>query len=195
MNKDCNICVLGGGWSNERDFTKKFNRSLQNSLENKHNVILFDIKRDSYDDLKSFLLNHSIDLVFNLVHGEGGEDGKIQNYLDNINIKYCGSDSHSSYLSFNKLKTKEIWKEHNLITPDFEVYSGQSYKALAKSYGNTFFIKDTCSGSSNNIFQIKNNDDFINFIQKKNNREFMIEKKFLQMNIRLQFLIIKFFQL
>ena len=178
MNKDYNICVLGGGWSNEREISLKSSSEVYRTLmENKHNVFLLDIKRDSYDDLKSFLLNHSIDLVFNLVHGEGGEDGKIQNYLDDIDIKYCGSDSQSSYLSFNKLKTKEIWKEHNLITPDFEIYSGQSYKALAKSYGNTFFIKDTCSGSSNNIFHIKNNDDFINFIHKKNEREFMIEKK------------------
>ena len=178
MNKDCNICVLGGGWSNEREISLKSSLDVYKTLmENKHNVVLFDIKRDSYHDLKSFLHNHSIDLVFNLVHGEGGEDGKIQSYLDDIGIKYCGSNSHSSYLSFNKFKTKKIWREHNLITPDFEIYSDQSYQDLTKYYGKTFFIKDTCSGSSNNIFQIKSNDDFDNFLLNKNNREFMIEKK------------------
>ncbi len=178
MNKDSNICVLGGGWSNEREISLKSSKDVYKTLlENKHNVVLFDIKRDSYDDLKSFLRNNSIDLVFNLVHGEGGEDGKIQSYLDDIDIKYCGSNSHSSSLSFNKFKTKKIWREHNLITPDFEIYSDQTYEELTKSYGNTFFIKDTCSGSSNNIFQIKNNDDFDIFIKNKSNREFMIEKK------------------
>ncbi len=178
MNKDFNICVLGGGWSNEREISLESSKYVYKTLlENNHDVVLFDIKRDSYDDLKSFLHHHSIDLVFNLVHGEGGEDGKIQSYLDDIDIKYCGSDSHSSYLSFNKFKTKKIWREQNLITPDFEIYCGQSYEDLSKFYGNTFFIKDTCSGSSNNIFQIKNNDDFNNFTQNKNNREFMIEKK------------------
>ncbi len=178
MNKDSNICVLGGGWSNEREISLKSSKDVYKTLlENKHNVVLFDIKRDSYDDLKSFLRNNSIDLVFNLVHGEGGEDGKIQSYLDDIDIKYCGSNSHSSSLSFNKYKTKKIWREHNLITPDFEIYSDQTYEELTKSYGNTFFIKDTCSGSSNNIFQIKNNDDFDIFIKNKSNREFMIEKK------------------
>ena len=178
MNKDCNICVLGGGWSNEREISLKSSKDVYNSLlENKHNVVLYDIKRDSYDDLKSFLQNHSIDLVFNLVHGEGGEDGKIQSYLDDIDVIYCGSNSQASSLSFNKFKTKKIWREHNLVTPDFEIYSGQSYEELTKFYGNIFFIKDTCSGSSNNIFQIKNNDDFDNFIHNKSNREFMIEKK------------------
>ena len=143
MNKDCNICVLGGGWSNEREISLKSSQDVYKALlENKHNVVLFDIKRDSYHDLKSFLHNHSIDLVFNLVHGEGGEDGKIQSYLDDIGIKYCGSNSHSSYLSFNKFKTKKIWREHNLTTPDFEIYSGQSYQDLTKYYGKNFFIKD-----------------------------------------------------
>ena len=178
MNKDCNICVLGGGWSNEREISLKSSKDVYKTLsENKHNVVLFDMKRDSYDDLKSFLHQHSIDLVFNLIHGEGGEDGKIQSYLEDIDIKYCGSNSLSSHLSFNKFKTKKIWREHNLRTPDFELYSDQSYLELTKIYGNTFFIKDTCSGSSNNIFQVKSNDDFDNFLQNKNNREFMIEKK------------------
>ena len=178
MKKDFNICVLGGGWSNEREISLVSSKYVYKTLlENEHDVVLFDIKRDSYDDLKSFLHEHSIDLVFNLVHGEGGEDGKIQSYLDDIDIKYCGSGSHSSNLSFNKFKTKKLWREHNLITPDFEIYLDQSYEDISKFYGNTFFIKDTCSGSSNNIFQIKNNDDFNNFIQNKNNREFMIEKK------------------
>ena len=178
MNKDCNICILGGGWSNEREISLKSSQDVYTVLlENKHNVVLYDMKNDSYDDLKAFLNNRSIDIVFNLVHGEGGEDGKIQGYLDDIDIKYCGSNSYSSYLSFNKFKTKKIWRENNLLTPDFEIYSHQNYEELTNRYGDTFFIKDTCSGSSNNIYQIKNSDDFDNFIQNKNNREFMIEKK------------------
>ena len=164
MNKDCNICILGGGWSNEREISLRSSQDVYKVLlENKHNVVLYDMNNNSYDDLESFLNNNSIDLVLNLIHGEGGEDGTIQSYLDDMNMKYCGSNSHSSHLSFNKFKTKKIWREHNLMTPDFEIYSDQSYKDLINSYGNTFFIKDTCSGSSNNIYQIKNNHDFDNF--------------------------------
>ena len=65
----------------------------------------------------------------------------------------------------------------NITIEDFEINSDQNYKDLTKLYGKTFFIKDTCSGSSNNIFQIKSNEDFNNFLLNKNNREFMIEKK------------------
>ena len=174
----CKICVLGGGWSNEREISLKSSFDVYKTLlDNQHNVVLFDMKRDSYEDLKSFLLNNSIDYVFNLIHGEGGEDGRIQSYLDNLNIRYSGSNSHSSKISFNKYQTKKIWKANNLETPDFEIFSNQSYKDLCGTYGDTFFIKDTCSGSSNNIFQIKNDKDFDSFQKNKINREYMVERK------------------
>tara|TARA_Y100001936_G_scaffold197165_1_gene197867 strand:+ start:1028 stop:1933 length:906 start_codon:yes stop_codon:yes gene_type:complete len=177
-SKDFRICVLGGGWSNEREISLKSSSDVYKTLlENKHNVVFFDMKRDSYEDLKSFLLNNSVDYVFNLIHGEGGEDGKIQSYLDNLDINYSGSNSQSSRISFNKYQTKEIWKANNLDTPDYEIFSNQTYEDLSMLYGETFFIKDTCSGSSNNIFQIKCNKDFENFEKHKSNREYMIEKK------------------
>lgn len=177
-SKDFRICVLGGGWSNEREISLKSSSDVYKTLlENKHNVVFFDMKRDSYEDLESFLLNNSVDYVFNLIHGEGGEDGKIQGYLDNLDINYSGSNSKSSRISFNKYQTKKIWKANNLDTPDFELFSNQTYEELSMSYGKTFFIKDTCSGSSNNIFQVKCIKDFENFEKNKTNREYMIEKK------------------
>ena len=106
--KNKNICILGGGWSNEREISLKSSNDVYKSLiSNGHNVQLYDMKVDSYDDLKNFLLTNSIDIVFNLIHGEGGEDGKIQRYLDKINVHYCGSDAISSALSFDKYQTKK----------------------------------------------------------------------------------------
>ena len=32
MNKDCNICVLGGGWSNEREISLKSGEAILQSL-------------------------------------------------------------------------------------------------------------------------------------------------------------------
>ena len=61
MSKDCNICILGGGWSNEREISLKSSQDVYTALlENKHNVVLYDMKTDSYDDLKAFLNNQSI---------------------------------------------------------------------------------------------------------------------------------------
>jgi len=178
INLDSKICILGGGWSNEREISLKSSNDVFQSLKNNnHNVIFYDMINDSFDDLKIFLKNQSIDIVFNLMHGEGGEDGKVQSYLDKLNIKYCGSDSKSSAISFNKYLTKNIWIKNNLLTPDFLIYDKQSYEYLAKKFGPSFFIKDTCSGSSNNIFLIQNIEDFNKFSNNSSNRQFMIEKK------------------
>ena len=55
MNKDCNICILGGGWSNEREISLRSSQDVYKVLlENKHNVVLYDMNNNSYDDLKSF---------------------------------------------------------------------------------------------------------------------------------------------
>ena len=79
-------------------------------------------------------------------------------------------------LSFNKYLTKNIWIKNNLLTPDFLIYDKQNYEYLTKKFGPSFFIKDTCSGSSNNIFLIQNIEDFNKFSSNSSNRQFMIEK-------------------
>ena len=52
------------------------------------------------------------DIVFIGLHGENGEDGKVQEAFDNLGIKYTGSDSKSSAIAMSKYKTKEIIAEH-----------------------------------------------------------------------------------
>ena len=43
MSKDYNICILGGGWSNEREISLKSSQDVHTALlENKHNVVLYD---------------------------------------------------------------------------------------------------------------------------------------------------------
>ena len=76
----CSPLGFGADFCWEKLISAKSGIDTLKGFENKHNVVLYDMKNDSYDDLKAFLNNRSIDLVFNLVHGEGGEDGKIQNY-------------------------------------------------------------------------------------------------------------------
>ena len=177
--KSTKLCILGGGWSNEREISLKSSVGVYKCLkDNGHNVFFYDMKNDSSSDLIKFIKDNSIELVFNLIHGEGGEDGKVQGYLDSVNINYCGSDASASFISFNKHLTKKSWIENDLITPKYEIYKSQSYELCATLFGPEFFIKDTCSGSSNNIYLITNNNDYILFNSKHNaSREYIIEEK------------------
>ena len=179
INKQLKICILGGGWSNEREISLKSSNDVYNCLkENNHNVVYYDMSYDSASELEIFLKKNSVELVFNLIHGEGGEDGTVQSYLDSLGVEYCGSDSLSSRISFNKYQTKRLWSDNNISTPVYEIYTSQSYDNCKQKYGASFFIKDTCSGSSNNIYLISSSKEYKEFANKHDsNREYMIEEK------------------
>ncbi len=173
------ICILGGGWSNEREISLKSSNDVFKCLkEHGHDVVHYDMQTDCEQDLKNYLQRNSIDIVFNLIHGEGGEDGKLQSYLDRIGVDYTGSNALASHKSFNKNLTKKIWIENGLNTPKHEIYNGQGYSDLFSKFGSAFFIKDTCSGSSKDIFLIKKGDEYKSFIEYASaDREYIIEEK------------------
>lgn len=57
------------------------------------------------------------DIVFMALHGENGEDGKIQAAFDLMGIKYTGTDYTSSALAMDKAITKEIFAFYHIPTP------------------------------------------------------------------------------
>jgi len=48
-----------------------------------------------------------VDVAFNIVHGEYGEDGTLQRILEALGVPYTGPDAFTSKLAFNKHRTKE----------------------------------------------------------------------------------------
>ena len=59
----------------------------------------------------------SVDTVWNALHGEFGEDGQLQQLLEDFGIPYTGSRSEASALAFNKQSAKEKVKELGINTP------------------------------------------------------------------------------
>lgn len=57
------------------------------------------------------------DVVFMALHGECGEDGKIQAAFDLFGIHYTGTDSVSSAICMDKAITKDIFKAYDIPTP------------------------------------------------------------------------------
>tara|TARA_B110000858_G_scaffold124844_1_gene142293 strand:+ start:964 stop:1899 length:936 start_codon:yes stop_codon:yes gene_type:complete len=145
-----NIGILCGGWSEERLISLDSGKSAYNSLiESNLDAFLFDFKDNDIDMLSGFIESNKIDLVLNLMHGSGGEDGVVQNYLDRLSIKYIGSNSKSSKLSFNKVHTKEVWLKNNLNTPNYLRLSNNiSSEKIKKNFSKKFILKPCESGSS-----------------------------------------------
>jgi D-alanine-D-alanine ligase len=63
----------------------------------------------------------SVDVIFNALHGYFGEDGKVQQILDQWKIPYTGSGAFASALGYNKVLAKEQFKNLGIKTPDYLV--------------------------------------------------------------------------
>lgn len=57
--------------------------------------------------------------VFIMLHGRGGEDGKLQGALDTMGLPYTGSGVLGSALGMDKLRCKAIWGADGLPTPRY----------------------------------------------------------------------------
>lgn len=58
------------------------------------------------------------DIVFLALHGENGEDGKIQAAFDLFGIRYTGSNYLSSAIAMNKELSKRFFAENGIPTPN-----------------------------------------------------------------------------
>ncbi len=69
------------------------------------------------------------DIVFLALHGENGEDGKLQAAFDLMGIKYTGTDYTSSALAMDKAISKELFAFYHIPTPTgIRAKKGQAFE-------------------------------------------------------------------
>lgn len=69
------------------------------------------------------------DIVFIALHGENGEDGKVQAAFDLMGIKYTGTDYSSSAIAMDKAISKEIFAFYHIPTPTgIHVKKGEAFQ-------------------------------------------------------------------
>ena len=66
----------------------------------------------------------SADIVFIALHGEDGEDGKVQAAFDLMGIKYTGSGNFGSALAMNKYYSKQIMDAAGVLNAKYIVTKG-----------------------------------------------------------------------
>lgn len=86
------------------------------------------------------------DVVFMALHGENGENGKIQACFDLMGITYTGTDYVSSALAMDKGLSKELFTYHGIPTPlGIRLKKGQKQKEKVPF---PCIVKACCGGSS-----------------------------------------------
>ena len=60
---------------------------------------------------------HKVDVIINALHGDYGEDGKVQQELELWKIPYTGSGPFASAIGYNKFLTKQEFAKLGINTP------------------------------------------------------------------------------
>ena len=128
---------------------------------------------------------YEIDIIFPIVHGTNVEDGKLQGYLETINVPYVGSDVLASALGQDKVAQKAIYEVNKLpILPyiwfyDYQ-YNNDSEEYLKKinQLGYPVIVKPANLGSSIGIAVAKNEDELQKAIKDAINydKKILVEK-------------------
>jgi len=96
------------------------------------------------------------DVVFIGLHGENGEDGKVQAFFEKEGIKYTGSDSKSSALAMSKEVTKQIVAPHIRMPKGIVLKKGQKESSIKTPC----VIKPSNGGSSLGVIIVKTDEEF-----------------------------------
>ncbi len=94
-----------------------------------------------------------IDVAWNAVHGQYGEDGTLQRVLDRIGIPYTGAGAYASALSLNKPLAKEVLAREGIQMPRHKVLKVSSdleREAMEafRAFSPPVIVKPASAGSS-----------------------------------------------
>lgn len=165
------VGVIRGGPSNEYEVSLKTGSTVLNNLEkDKYNPKDIFVDKNGIWHVGGIpvqpheALTH-IDVAFNAMHGQYGEDGKLQHILETHGIPFTGSGSFASAIGMNKALTKEVYKRNKIKTPHSKLLQSihnikESIMDLFRSFSLPIVVKSVSSGSSVGVYVVK---DFISF--------------------------------
>ncbi len=100
-------------------------------------------------------VSKKVDVIFNALHGDFGEDGKVQQMLEQWGIPYTGSGPFASAMGYNKVMAKEQFARLGIKTPQHTVINlsdnkdaQQQARSIWQKFGAPWVVKPISSGSS-----------------------------------------------
>ncbi len=97
------------------------------------------------------------DIVFMGLHGDCGENGKIQAAFDLMGIRYTGTDSFSSALAMDKAIAKQLFTMYGVPTPESHMLTGPD-DAYSPEY--PCVVKICNGGSSVGVYIVNDQDEY-----------------------------------
>lgn len=192
------IAILFGGNSFEHNVSIKSAKSIINNIDKiKYDIIIIGISLDNiwylYNDKVDKLDNwinqdikkidnilallKTVDVVFNIIHGNTSEDGKLQGLFDLFNIKYVGCDTLTNAICYDKEFTKIILSKYNIPIVKYKVlHNKKEINNINIKY--PLIVKPSSSGSSIGIDICNNKEELKNCVDNafKYSKKVIVEK-------------------
>jgi len=151
------VAMLMGGWSAEREVSLSSGKECAAALaaEN-YEVIAIDVSRDMGALLKA--LTPRPDVVFNALHGRGGEDGTVQGVLEFLRLPYTHSGVLASAVAQHKPTAKAVFAAAGLPLPEGKVVA-RAQLATGDVYPRPFVAKPVNEGSSVGVRIVREGDN------------------------------------
>jgi D-alanine-D-alanine ligase len=163
------IAVLMGGPGSEREVSLATGRGVSKALRSLGvDVVDVDVRDED------FPLPGDVDLAFITIHGTFGEDGQLQKILEDRGVPYTGDGVEESRIAFDKILTKEKFRDRNVVTPEWEVIDvGQRPKISVP-----LVIKPPCQGSTVGVVIVKSESELDSAMKEagKYDRRLLVEK-------------------
>jgi len=151
------VALLVGGWSAERPVSLEKGKAVEAALrEGGYEVRVVDVHKDIPRLIAD--LSPKPDVVFNNLHGRGGEDGEIQSLLEMLEIPYTHSGVLASAIGMNKPVAKMMAESAGVRVAEAHVVN----KAQALSgavMDPPYVVKPPCEGSSVGVRIILDHDN------------------------------------
>lgn len=194
-----NIALLAGGYSGEYVISIQTAATIEQNLDsNIYNVYKIIVTREGWwHELQSgekvevnkndFSLQIDgekvvFDCAFIAIHGTPGEDGKMQGYLDMLEIPYTSCNSIVSALTFNKSYCNKVVKDFGVVNIANSVLliKGEHYSVgtILEQLKFPLFVKPNESGSSLGVSKVKSVETLMPAIEKafKEDNQVLIEE-------------------
>lgn len=153
------MAVVMGGPSSERDVSLASGRGVLGALDRLgYDSRSLDFDARFVDALRAL----QPDIVFNALHGVGGEDGTLQGLLDWLRMPYTGSDLRSCALAIDKHLTKKLLSAEGLPTPAWDTFDfdGGTLPLLPGSLNLPLVVKPRDEGSSTGVTLVRTHEEW-----------------------------------
>jgi D-alanine-D-alanine ligase len=145
------VAVLKGGPSAEREVSLRSGAAVAAGLRQAgYKVAEIDVVAPRLE------LPEGIEAVFVALHGEYGEDGRVQQELVDMGIPYTGGGPDASRAAFDKRLTKRLLFTAGVPTPAYELLTAAGDRTLPLP----LVVKPPCQGSTIGISRVVREADW-----------------------------------